>query len=166
MFINFFVHSCEEANNNKTKRIEISTSGCHKRCPILDVKLVNNKIYFNFLNTEKKGYFEYDLTKSDLEQLDKLFYNVKFELLKNEYTSQKPDVQKYSTLIEYKEKKQFIFFFRNECPEEYQDLINYIISYSEKQLKKIDTTFETITRKRIPYVKMDIPLPPPNIEDL
>lgn len=166
MFINFFVFSCnEETKNNKINRIEISTSGCHKRCPVLDVKLMNRKIYFHFFNTEKKGYYKYVLTTNDFMELNRLFNKVRFDSLKNEYSSQKPDVQKYNTLIEYDEKKQLTFFFRNESTEEYQNLIEYLISFSEKELKKIDTTFETKTRKRIPYLKIDIPRPPSNIED-
>ena len=70
--------------------------------------------------------------------------------------SNTPDVQVYNTSFVYKGKKKEVFFFENECPKDYQDLIKYLINLKSNQVSKIDTVLNFETRLRIPFEKEKI----------
>lgn len=156
---------------NKPSSIEkditflLSTSGCYGECSVLDLKLQNNIIFFNFLeHTENEGTFKYKLNSEDINVLNAKVSDLDLESLKNRYSSDTPDVQMFNTSFTFMNKKKDVLFLDNEAPESFMSLVNYLISLSNKRIIKIDTTLNIATRKLIPYEKVKIPPMPKNID--
>ena len=161
MFISL-LFSCKNSINYEPTSFEISTSGCFKTCPILDVKLYDNVIYYDLIKFNKnKGLYQYKLTIDDINKLNYLIKSIALDSLKEEYASQIPDVQVYNTRFIYRGKEKKVFFFENEAPKKYQELIDYLISFKENNIIKIDTILNIATRERIPFEEIQIP-PIPN----
>jgi hypothetical protein len=156
LFISIFFLSCE---GSEKISLEISTSGCFKTCPVLDAKLYNNIIYYNFIKSNKdKGTYYYRLNNNEISKLDSLVNSLDLKKIKKEYASQIPDVQVYNTRITYKGEVKNVYFFENEAPKKYQNLINYILNFKEKRKIKIDTLLKISTRDKIKIIDV---LPPP-----
>ena len=150
--------SCKNSSNYEFPSFEISTSGCYKTCPILDVKLYDNVVYYDFIKFNKsKGTYQYKLTIDDIDKLNYLIKSLALDSLKEEYASHTPDVQVYNTKFTYRGEEKNVYFFENEAPKNYQDLINYIISFKENKIVKMDTILNITTRERVPFEEMQIP---------
>lgn len=160
--------SCNLLNRDKRDiTFLISTSGCYKRCPIIDLKLQDNVIYFNFLeHTKYIGTYKYKLTSKDIITLNDKIADLNLESLDNEYSSDTPDGQMYNTSFTFMNKKRNVKFLYGEAPENFVDLVDYLISLRNKRLQKIDTIFNVATRKSVPYEKIEIPPMPRNLDSL
>ena len=145
-------------NYSEPLYFEISTSGCYKSCPILDAKLDNNVVYFNLIKYNKtEGIFEYKLTEKNIIKLNSLINSVLIDSLKEEYSSNMPDVQEFNTKFIINGKEKNVYFLENEAPEHYQELVDFIISFKDQEIKIIDTTFNITTRYRMPINEISIP---------
>jgi len=141
--------------------LEISTSGCFKKCPVIDIKLIDNIIYFNFIDfNDYVGFYSYKLTRNDIAKLNRLIESIDLEDLKSEYTSNIPDIQYYNTKFSYNGMEKFVFYSENQVLKGYSDLINYIIDVDAREIVKNDIRFNLSTRKRLPLEKIKMPLPP------
>lgn len=150
--------SCNQKDKSNLKSVRISTSGCFKTCPILDVKLDDNVVYYNLIEfNDKKGVYKYELTLDEISNLDSLIKNISLSSLKNEYASNTPDVQIYNTSFLYKGVKKEVFFFENEAPKEYLNFINYLISLKDKAKVKVDTILRVKTRDKVKTEKIKSP---------
>lgn len=149
--------SCKD-NYYESLYFEISTSGCYKSCPILDAKLENNVIYYNLIKHNKTdGYFEYKLTEKNIIKLNSLINSVLIDSLKEEYSSNMPDVQEFNTKFIINGKEKNVYFLENEAPKNYQELIDFIISFKDHEIKIMDTTFNISTRYIMPFNEITIP---------
>tara|TARA_B100000780_G_scaffold156289_1_gene109292 strand:- start:1431 stop:1982 length:552 start_codon:yes stop_codon:yes gene_type:complete len=160
--------SCNKSNNSeKDITFLLSTSGCYRECSVLDLKLQNNIIYFNFLeDTKNKGTYKYELKSEDINTLNKKISNLDLKALKSKYSSDTPDVQMFNTSFVFMNKKRDVLFLDKEAPKSFMNLVDYLISLSNKKITKLDTTIDVTTRKLIPYEKAEIPPMPRNIDSI
>lgn len=159
---NLILLSCKN-NYFEPLSFEISTSGCYKSCPILDAKLENNVVYYKLIKYNKaEGFFEYKLTEKNIIKLNSLINSVLIDSLEEEYSSNMPDVQEFNTKFNINGIEKNVYFLENEAPQNYQELIDFIISFKDHEIKIIDTTFNITTRYRMPFNETSIPPRPKN----
>jgi len=157
LLINLFLSNCKKNTNIE---LEISTSGCYKNCSILDAKLINNILYFNFIKNNKYvGLYKYKLNKNESNKIISLVNSIQSDSLKKEYTSHISDIQTYNTKLKYKDKIKNVFYFNNSAPKEYQNLINFVLNLKKKKLSKTDTVIKFQTRNKVKIINLP---PPPN----
>lgn len=159
----FFQTSCSN-NNDTALNIEISTSGCYRSCPVIDIKVLNDKVYFNLIKfNDKEGSFEYKINKEEKEELKSLLAVIQLESLEDEYTSNRVDMQAYSVYINKSGAEKEIYYYESESPESLERLVRKIINFKNKELVKTSYDFKSKTRGKVPL--LEIPIPPmPNLQ--
>lgn len=139
--------------------IEVSTSGCHKTCPVIDVKIEGDKVLFNLLKyNDKIGFFKYTLTKDEMRKINNLLSIVEIETLKDEYVSNRVDMQVYSVYIFKNSNKKEVYYYENEAPVELEKLIDEIIKLKDREITECKEGFISFTREKVPLY--NIPIPP------
>jgi len=155
-----FMFSC--ATDSQDINVELSTSGCYKTCPVLDIKLNNDKVLFNFIKyTEKEGIYSYSLTPSDKKRFNELLSNFNITDLEEEYTSNRVDMQVYSVMITKNGVTKKVYYYENDAPKELEALIIEIIKLKNFDLEKSNDRFKVITREEVPIIKVPAVPPPP-----
>ncbi len=148
-------------NENKADNIviEVSTSGCYKSCPILDLRFNHNEIYFNFIkNNYKKGTYKYKLTNQELSKIDSLLSIINIHSLKESYTSHRSDMQIYSTRIVIGNKEKEVLFYDNEAPKNFENLVDFLINIRKnKELEKTNIMLNLKTREKVKILKLPVP---------
>lgn len=148
-------------NKNKADNvvIEVSTSGCYKSCPVLDLRFNHNEIYLNFIkNNYKKGTYKYKLTNQELSKIDSLLSIINIHSLKESYTSHRSDMQIYSTRILIENEEKEVLFYDNEAPENYENLVDFLINLGKNnKLKKINIVLNLKTREKVKIIKLPVP---------
>lgn len=161
-----FISLLLSCSSNKVEPliIEVSTSGCYSTCPIVDVKFEKGEVYYNFINyNEKVGIYKYALTDTEISKIDSLLYSIDFDNIKEEYISHRNDMQIYNTKIIHKGFEKKIYFYEDEAPKPYENLIQYLIGLGSQEVKRIDTVIEYATRKKVGVINMPIPPMPKDI---
>jgi hypothetical protein len=159
--ISFMIFSCKESEI-KDKLIEVSTSGCYRSCPVLDLQFKQKTIYFNWIkNNDKLGTFKYELNDQELSKIDDLLSKVDVNTLRESYTSHRNDMQIYSTRFLIGKKEKEVLFYDDEAPVNYESLIDYLISLGDNSIKEIDKTLNVKTREKVKILDISIP-PLPN----
>lgn len=161
MLISTFLCSCSNDNIN----IEISTSGCYKTCPIIDLKIENNKALFKFIKFNKKeGLYEYKLSSKEKENIKFLLKKINLNELQDEYTSNRVDMQVYNILIYNNNVKKSIYFYENNAPKELDSLVKTLIGLRDREMIKSNDDFNVETRAVFPV--MNTPsIPPPPLQN-
>lgn len=155
-----FLFSCSV--DNKNFNIEISTSGCYKTCPILDIKVIDDKVLFNLIKfNDKNGYYEYKLNPEDEKHLNILLEDINIDELQAEYTSNRVDIQVYSIIITKNNITQKVYYYENDAPKELDLLVKSIIAFKEKDLIESNKHFNIETRKEVPIINTPNVPPPP-----
>ena len=73
--------------------IEYSTTGCFGDCPVLDIKLIDDKLYYNFIkHNNKKGVFNSNVSKDQKQVINSLVSTLLNEDIKKEYLGDVVDV--------------------------------------------------------------------------
>ncbi|MDB9837153.1 DUF6438 domain-containing protein [Flavobacteriaceae bacterium] len=160
IFISFLI-SCSSRKNHSSL-IEVSSSGCFGTCPVLDLKLKDNKIYYNLIfHNNNRGLFSYELKPFEKNKIDSLFNYVKLDSLKKEYISSRVDMPTFNVFIKTKNNNKRVYFYADDAPKEFEDLIYYLIGLSKNDLTKLDTPFSISTRMGMEVIKIPPPPPPP-----
>lgn len=160
-----FLISISCGTSKKSFVIEASSSGCYGSCPILDLKFRNGEIYYNLIKYNKKeGLHKYILTERENYVLDSLFLKINFNTLKNKYISFRQDMQVYNTRILIRDKEKYIYYYKDDAPTPYENLIDYLIDLKEKDIIALnDTIIYFPTREK--FKNVDMPIPPmPNVD--
>lgn len=160
MVCSLLITACENKNSYV---IEYSTTGCFRTCPILDIKQINDSLYFNFIkHNDRVGLFYVKLTKDQIEEISFLIKQILDEDIQKEYWSEIDDVP--STLFRLKLKNVNIESYYDDhiAPIEIDTLYKYLISISNEDLKKIQNTkIDISTRKEVDFDTYRLPPPPP-----
>ena len=159
-----FVISLYSCKREKTviPILELSSSACHGECPIFDLKLYENKVYFNLIeNNSRKGIYEYNLSDLDKKSINKLVSKIDYNNLKNEYTSAIQDIQVYNSVLHKNQNRKEVYFYPMNAPDDYYKLIEYVINLKDIHfLSKMDTIITFNTRKGMEIDEIEIPLIP------
>ena len=146
--------------------IEVSTTGCFKTCPILDLKLDKGVIYYHLIKyNEKKVFFKYECNDSDISKLGSLLFSAKIDSLSEEYISYRNDMQIYNTNIFYKNIRKKVYYYEGEAPIGYENLINFLISLRKKTIIETGISVDITTRKGVELIDVPIPPMPKNDKD-
>ncbi len=160
VFIISISFSCK---TQKPKRyVEFSTSACYGYCPILDAKVENDKVYFNFIDYNKlKGIYMYNLKEKEIKKIDSLINIIDLKNIKNEYISNREDMQAINVIVKTKIEQKSIYYYVGDEPKELNELVETILKFKNNKLIKIDTVIKFSTRKEVEIIKKPIP-PMPN----
>lgn len=142
---------------------EFSTTGCFGNCPILDIKLEDSMLYFNFIEfNEKKGLFSILISNHQKREISNLVDRILTEQIKDEYLSEVLDVPATYFHL-YEDDKEIIRtnYDNHIAPKSIENLFNYLLGLSSSnQLNSVTFNVEFRTRKEINTVKF-VPPPPP-----
>lgn len=143
--------------------IEYSTTGCFGDCPVLDMKLVENELYYNFIkHNEQKGIFHSSLSKEQEEAVNSLISSILNEDIKEEYLGDVVDVPAtYFKLYRGNDELIKTNYDDYLAPKLLDSLYSYLLGISEDNLTRLE--FDTInfsTRKEI-GIETFTPPPPP-----
>lgn len=160
IFISLLI-SCNSKKNYQPL-IEVSSSGCFGTCPVLDLKLKENKVYYNLIyHNNDRGLFSYELKPFEKSKIDSLFNSVKLDSLKKEYISSREDMPTFNVFIKTQKIRKRVYFYADDAPKEFEDLVYYLIELSKNDLAKLDTPFSISTRMGMEVIKIPPPPPPP-----
>jgi len=160
MVYSLVITSCKKDNSYI---IEYSTTGCFRTCPILDIKQINNKVYFNFIkHNDKAGLFYSKLTKKQIEEIDFLVEKILDREIQKEYWSEIEDVPATLFRLKYKNKNIESYYDDHIAPFEIDTLYRYLLSISKEGLVKTKgNPFEISTREEVDFDTYRLPPPPP-----
>src|SRR5690606_582317 len=123
------------------------TSGCYKTCPILDLKVTNDKVLFKFIKFNKKeGLYEYKLSSEEEENIRFLLKEIDLNELQEEYTSNRVDMQVYNILINNGNVKKSVYYYENDASKELDSLVKKLIGLRDREMIKSNNDFNVETR--------------------
>ena len=155
LFISVLMLSC---SNESIPTIGISTSGCYKSCPIFDLKLDSNTIYFIWIkNSNRKGFYSYSLNKEESSKVSNILSDINIDELQSEYSSNRVDMQVYNTMLFSNGIEKEVLFYEGEAPLKYQKLVDYLIKLGSKATTNAKP-FKSRTREKVKII--DVPIPP------
>ena len=161
LFISLF-SSCKFQDNN-FPLIEISTSGCFGSCPILDAKYEEGKVYFNLiLHNDSYGVFMHELDVIEKEKLIDLIKSIDLNNIQDTYTSAREDMSKFNVFIKNEKGEKRVYYYSGDAPEELENLSDFLIQLSKKNISKINNPFSISTRMGMEVLKISPPPFPPS----
>ena len=143
--------------------VEYSTTGCFGNCPVLDIKLVNNELYYNFIKyNEKKGVFRSSISREQKEAINSLISAILTEDIKEEYLSDIMDVPAtYFKLYSGEDELIKTNYDDHIALKPLDSLYSYLLSISENNLTRLEVvTINFSTREEI-GIETFTPPPPP-----
>lgn len=143
--------------------VEYSTTGCFGDCPVLDIKLVENKVYYNFIEyNEKEGVFHSRISKEQKKVINDLVTTILEEDIKEEYLGDVVDVPAtYFKLYRGNDALIKTNYDDYIAPKPLDSLYSYLLGISENNLTRLETkSVDFSTRKEI-QIETFTPPPPP-----
>lgn len=147
--------------------IEYSTTGCFGDCPVLDIKLVENEVYYNFIeHNEEEGVFYSNISKEQKEVINDLISAILEEDIKEEYLGDVVDVPAtYFKLYLGNDTLIKTNYDDYIAPKTLDSLYSYLLSISENNLTRLKAkSIDFFTRKEI-GIEIFTPPPPPKKDD-
>lgn len=156
---------CQKESNYT---IEYSTTGCFGDCPVLDMKLVENDLYYNFIkNNKEKGVFHSSITKEQKEEINELVLNILSQDIEEEYLGDVVDVPAtYFKLYRGNNELIKTNYDNYIAPKSLDSLYSYLLGVGEKKLTRVEVdTIIFSTREDIGIETFTPPPPPPKQDD-
>jgi hypothetical protein len=152
--------SCKKSNN-ELNFIEFSSYECFGNCPVMDIKVLNDTLYVNFIKYNSRlGLYYKTLTSIEKDRLNKLVTKLKNNEVKDSYDGNVVDVGYYKMRICSGKFEANTSYSHGEAPKYIIDLYDFLfnISYTSK-IKAIKKAMVFSTRG-ISYLDT-LSMPPP-----
>ena len=130
LFTSFLIN-CNIFKNNEVSVISLERTACFGTCPVYKIEIFNNgnAIYNGKRFVEKKGMFNFKLSKKEIKNIFKMADKINFINLKNEYYKPISDLPTSYIKIKSKKIKNY-----SGAPKKLYDLENYIDSICKRKL--------------------------------
>lgn len=143
--------------------VEYSTTGCFGDCPVLDIKLIENEVFYNFIEHNKKeGVFYSNISKEQRNVINDLITRILEEDIKEEYLGDVVDVPAtYFKLYRGNDTLVKTNYDDYIAPKSLDSLYSYLLGINENNLTPLEAkSINFSTRKEI-GIEAFTPPPPP-----